>query len=102
MATINLTVDDSTVNFNLTIDDTGDTVALTVTDGIFVDQNGGLKFIDGFLVKKKDSPSTPNSIEVGDQVFGFIGTTAIGGTVTNVPITTTSDINPAIEGTPFG
>jgi len=100
MATFNLTIDDSAVNFSLTIDDTGDTVALTVTDGVFVDQNGGVKFIDSFMVKK-GSGNTADTIELTDYVIGWIGDTFVSGIVTNIPITTTSDISVAVEGEPF-
>lgn len=88
--------------FNLTIDDSTDTINVTVSDGVFIDQSGGVKFIDGWIVVKA-SGNTASTIQTGDYCIGWLTSTfaagvrvAPGGTITSI-----SDLSIAVSGEPF-
>lgn len=87
---------------NVTVDDAASTVNVTVSDGVFIDQSGGVKFIDGWIVVKA-SGNTATTIETGDYCIGWLTSTFAAG-VRVAPggaITTLSDLSIAVSGEPF-
>lgn len=83
--------------FDITIDNDMATMVNVYLRGGIQTSTSGATFIDGFLVKK-GSGNVASTIEVGDQISGWIGDVYVAGEVTTIPVNDISDVNPAIQG----
>ena len=60
-----------------------------------------MRVIDGWFTKKKAGYTTLTALEVGDFIFGWIGTTFVAGRINSLPLASTSNIDIATSGTVF-
>ena len=81
---------------NLVVDNVYESINVTVSDAVIV-QGGGATIISGFQVTK-GTGNTGTTIEVGDKIAGWLGSTYVAGEVINTPVLTVSDVNTAIQG----
>ena len=87
--------------YNLTVDDSASTVNVTVSDGVFIDQSGGVKFISGWVVIKA-AGNTASTIETGDYCIGWLSDTFVAGvSVAGGTPSVIADLSVAVSGEPF-
>ena len=81
---------------NVTLSDHNDVINVYVTDAV-ITQGGTGTFIDDFHVVK-GSGNIGTTIEIGDKIAGWIGDIYVAGEVNSIPVTSPSNVNPAIQG----